>query len=275
MTIIVGTLCQDGVIIAADGLASNNLSNNTPFVGIENLKVEEIKNTIIACAGHDYLMTLFINYMQTEFSRPSHCSNSDEVACLLIKGFQGYWHRLYIAPLLHNSKIQIINKSPVLEDPIKNQQVCSEFQKINEGFEAMFAFEFNNQHFLYTVYGLNQPTMLRENGMWYTILGSGYFTGLPSIHLIKKVLNIQEKPSIEKGIQLTYWTIKHAIEVTSGGIGGKITLIKLGKTSTGYKIEKVDTTGTEEYITSIYDHIYSFVCEIKNSEHAPAFISST
>jgi ATP-dependent protease HslVU (ClpYQ) peptidase subunit len=254
MTIIVGALCNDGVIIAADGMVS------TGFVGLDNLKIETINEMIVACAGSDSLMTLLMNYLRTEYNRPNDCKNSDDVAASIIEGFRLYWQRLYIQTIWQ------------LEDSIKTELIARYYQEMNENFQAMIVFTFEKEHYIYVVIGFNPPVMLRENGVWYFILGSGVNTGLPSIHLIKKVLNIQEKPYIEKGIQLAYWTVKHAIEVTSGGIGGKITLLKLARTTDdSYAIEQVDTTGTEEHIKAMYNHIHSFKHDMEDPEKAPLF----
>lgn len=48
MTILIGILCEDGAIIASDGVASYNLANNIPFVGLSNVKTHVIDNNLRA-----------------------------------------------------------------------------------------------------------------------------------------------------------------------------------------------------------------------------------
>jgi 20S proteasome alpha/beta subunit len=64
MTLLVGILCEDGIVVASDGMMSRNLGV-TPFVGISNIKTHIIDSQlIVACAGDDNLMTQFVNFLR-------------------------------------------------------------------------------------------------------------------------------------------------------------------------------------------------------------------
>lgn len=267
MTIIVGVLCSDGIVIAADGMASNNLGS-TSFVGINNLKTEIIQNKlIVSCAGDDSLMTLFINYLKSD-NLSSLVSNSDEFAFSIINGFHAYCENLYLKPIKNGTPGQVLNDVPI--DPIKYQLVSDFYSKVNQQFAAIIAFEYNGHHFAYTLNGFQPPQMIRDGGIWYKIIGSGGLIGWPSIHLIKNILNIKTQPSVENAIQLAYWTIDHSIEASSGGIGGEIKITKLEKAENNtYKIENVDVTGTKEYINDMYQYIHKFVGDNITTTKAP------
>ena len=67
MTILVGILCEDGAVVASDGMCSMNLGP-TPFVGMSNLKIHIIdEQLIVACAGADNYMTLFVSFLQSHY----------------------------------------------------------------------------------------------------------------------------------------------------------------------------------------------------------------
>lgn len=68
MTICLGILCKDGVVLASDGMESHNLSNNTiNFVSFENLKTHIInENLIVSLAGSGKIMQDFISYLQSK-----------------------------------------------------------------------------------------------------------------------------------------------------------------------------------------------------------------
>ncbi len=201
MTIIVSILCNDGVVIGCDGMASNNLGV-TNFVGVDNLKTEIINDKfIIACAGDDNLMTLFINFLKLSYDSFPHCNSSDEVAFSIVNGFREYCEKQYINPILNNS-VNVVNNVPIILDPIKNQLINEFYKKISDQFQAIISFEKNGEHFIYSLQGFQPPAMMRDKGIWYKIIGSGMLIGAPSIHLIKKILNIKEKPNIDKAIQL-------------------------------------------------------------------------
>ncbi len=271
MTIIVGILCSDGTVIASDSMASNNIGLLN-FIGIENSKTEIIKDFIVSCAGDDNLMTVFINFLNS-YSRPSVIQNSDCIAFSISGGFRQYCERLYIDPIKLDTPIQVINNQVFILDPIKQQLIANFYKKIDEQFHAIITFEHNGNHFLYYFAGFQPPQTLRDNGLWYKIIGSGNLIGMPSIHLIKNILNIKYKPNVEKAIQLAYWTIHHSIEASSGGIGGNIKIIKLQRNDEKYLFENVDTTGCKEYIDNMYQHIHNFNTEIKSSELLPTINS--
>ena len=62
MTIGIGVLCKDGVVIASDGMCSAGL------VGVDNLKTHIIQNKIVCCcAGADNYLQFFINFLNLKF----------------------------------------------------------------------------------------------------------------------------------------------------------------------------------------------------------------
>lgn len=106
----------------------------------------------------------------------------------------------------------------------------------------------------------------RRECVWYEIIGSGFLIGKLSIRLIQNILNIKDVPTVDEAVNFAYWTVKHAIEVSSGGIGGEITIAQIKNNE---KAKIVDIKSAEEYIKNMYEYIHAFGKDIKDIEIAP------
>jgi hypothetical protein len=246
MTILVGILCKDGAVIASDGMASQNLGT-TPFVATNNLKTHIIdEKLIVACAGEDNYMTLFVSFLQSNYASLSkkHEESGADVQALMNELGAKFAHRV----------IEIFKTYP----PELTQNFFTTIQN-GMAFQAIVALPFNNKHYVFHYDGKLAATMLRDNGLWHTILGSGFLIGTPSIHLVKKILKISSSPTVNRGLVLAYWTVNHAIEVSSGGIGGDITTAVLRKVEGQYKAAIENRVSEhKEIIDDIYKHIWSY-----------------
>ena len=262
MTILVGILCEDGAVIAADGMASQNLGQ-TPFVGVNNLKVHCLHDTlVVACAGNDDLMTHFVHFLKSEYGAlySKHSEGSTALALMSEVGAQFAHYIMKVHqqyPQEFFTSVLEIIKSPAGFD-----------------FGALVALPFKDAHYMFRFDGRFNATMLRDNGIWHAILGSGYFVATPSIHLVKKILNISVKPKIDRGQLLAYWTVSHAIEVSSGGIGGEITLATLQKIDGQYKASPESSISEHKgFIDDMYKHIWNYergTCEDGQIKEIPS-----
>ena len=251
MTILVGILCTNGVVIASDGMASMNLGT-TPFVGHSNLKTHVIDNkVIIACAGDDNLMTQFVHFFRSnylEYSKKHELQQSSSIFTLMHE-------------LSSQFAQDIINAIKQYPDELTNNLL----QQINNNgfdFNAIVGAPFNGKHYIFQYDTFLRPHMLRENGIWHIILGSGHLVGNPSIHLVKKILNIKAQPEIDRGQILAYWTISHAIEVSSGGIGGEITTAVLQKINGQYSASIENKVSEHK---SFIEDMYNYIGKYGNS----------
>lgn len=260
MTILVGILCQDGAVIAADSMASHNLGT-TPFVGINNLKIHSIDNKlIVACAGSDDLMTRFVYFVKliypSLFEKYKQQNSSDVLALMTELGAQ-FAHHI----------INIYKQYP----PEWHPQVLEMINKTGFPFQALIALNFNNKHYIFSYDGLFNASMLRDNGIWHVILGSGHLVASPSIHLVKKMLDISLMPTVDRGQILAYWTVRHAIDVSSGSIGGEIKVEVLQKFGDEYRVsEESKSSEHEEFIEAMYTHMRKYSMRAHTEEQIQA-----
>lgn len=247
MTIIVGILCSDGCILASDGMASNNLGT-IPFVGIQNTKIHKISDeAVVSCAGDDNLMTLFLNFLEKNYLR--------------LKNQGNYTCPIELATAIGSQFSHQVISSYGQYPPLFQEHYINKMKQ-NSGLEfgAVIAFEFNGEHCMFGYDGFLNPSKIRTNGIWYSIIGSGALVAKPSIHLVKKILKIENQPDVNQGSILAYWTISHAIDVSSGGIGGNISLFSLSKEKGNerYKISEINTSENKTAIEAIYTHIWNY-----------------
>ena len=247
MTISLGILCKDGIVLASDGMASFNFGN-TNFVGIDNLKIHIVKNFIFGFAGDDSLMQHFISYMSiSELT----AENPNVLVSNMCSNFVKYYYELY-------------NNYP---EQIKNQILTQFHNNIaNCQLSILFAFYINNDFYLYEIHQNLQFSQLKQDCSWYRIIGSGTLLGYPSIRLINNLLNIKSVPSVDEAIIIAHWTIQHAIDTSSGGIGGNVTIACLRNENDTFCSDYCDTNDSTEYMVDFYKHVHCFKKGIKEIE---------
>lgn len=251
MTIIIGTLCRDGVVIGSDGMASLNLGM-TNFVGLNNLKTRIINNSVIvSSAGRDDVTNDFNRYLELNFE--SIASRYEDPVDFAQEICSGFWRKIFENYAKYPPQVaQLLSQTP-----LPNGQMSIK----NIGISSLLAFYLKDKFYLFCLDENNNfyPQIVTENGLWYRILGSGFLVGNPSMLLIKKMLNIDATPSVEDAKLLVYWTIAHSIEASSGGIGGKISIAVLKKEQDSIKCyfdENLEEQKTA--IDSVYRHIWQF-----------------
>ena len=174
MTIGIGILCKDGIVFASDGMCSAGP------VGVDNLKTHIVKDRIVfCCAGADNYLQFFLNFLNLKFNEfqfdvPNR--TADNIISSIVNGFYTYI-----------SALMVVNIPPHTQN-ILLQRLQNDFLSQPSQFQAIVGFFHNSNFYLYRIEGLT-PSPIKPTGMWYTIIGSGFFHGMPSIHLIKKITN--------------------------------------------------------------------------------------
>ena len=244
MTILLSILCKDGVVIGSDSMSTLGMVGTG--VGVPNNKTVVLEDLIVSCAGDDRLMSKFVLFLENNFHHyAEEFKDSSDVYDLPNKistEFSKYLYAHYEA----------------MPEQIRNMILISIQQAPGFNFSAFIAFSWKGNHYLFSYCTKLLPAIVRDDGIWHQIRGSGSSVASPSIHLVKKLLDINEKPDVNRGSLLCYWTIKHAIEVSSGGIGGNINIKILRKNGGKYQIEEGNIAEHESFLTDFYKHIHSY-----------------
>lgn len=260
MTICVGILCTDGVVIAADSMMSNKI------LGMSNQKAYEFPFGIGAIAGGDYLGKFFAHNLSN--STFNFQSSKDPYS--------------FIQPMANLVINQIIEANPGIQ-PQLNQMMLNAQQR-NEVFNfvnlcALVGFKLDNKFYLanFQPASFNSPfgacITKPEDRTFWQIIGSGYNTSAPLVSLLCDILNINGKPDITQGKVLAYWLVKYAIDNASGYVGGDVDILEMVNNNTevglGFAINRVDFQECEELKGDLMRHIKSYSSANNNSPSIP------
>lgn len=256
MTIGIGVLCRDGVVIASDGMGAAGP------VGVDNLKTHIIQNRIVCCcAGADRYLQFFLNFLNLKFNEfhfDAPNRTADEIISSIVTGFYTY------VTVLMSTNIPAHTQNTLL------QSLQNDFLQ-NIQFAAVIGFYHCNNFYLYRVDGLI-VSPIQPTGTWYTIIGSGFTNGMPSIHLIKKIIQIDSIPNVANAVNLAYWTVDHAIEVSSAYIGGNVAIASIRKNNDNtFSVQTENTEQCKGFVEDVYRHIKTYFEQPAEVARVPEF----
>lgn len=256
MTIGIGVLCRDGVVIASDGMGTAGP------VGVDNLKTHIIKDRIVCCcAGSDRYLQLFLNFLNlkyNDFNFDIPEKTPDKIISDIVTGFYNFVNDL------------MINRVPTHTHQVLIQSLQNDFLQ-NIQFVAVIGFYHCNKFYLYRVDGLIVSPILPA-GTWYTIIGSGFTNGMPSIHLIKKIIQIDSIPNVANAVNLAYWTVDHAIEVSSAYIGGNVAVASIRKNNDDtFSVQMENIEQCKGFVDDVYRHIKTYFEQPAEVARVPEF----
>jgi len=221
MTILVGILCQDGVVIGSDSSAT---FSSPSFPTIEQLckKIKIIDTRIIiAGTGEVGLGQRFIDIVTR------------------------FWHNK-----------GFMNKTPIMACT----EICKEAvlnfiatrSKIEYG--ALMAFAVNGRFILCEFPpGKLQPELKGYDGnLWYVAMGSGQMIADPFLGFIRRIFWKDTPPTnINGGIFAALWTLKHTINLNPGGIQGPPQIGVLKREGKEIKARMLEADELEEHKENI------------------------
>lgn len=195
MTVIVGVLCDDGVVVGSDSSAS--LGAGGAFTVEQPVKkVFTFEDRfIMAGTGHCGLCQRF------EF---------------VIEGYMGQ------VPNYHEQSRHLTSKNlsaGLIADSAQTKAA------LNLG--AIVAFQ-SADGFQLCEYepGMFQPEF-KSPKQWFSTMGSGQGLTDPLMGMLRRVFFDGKQPSLNEGIFAVTWALSHAIELNTGGIGGPIQIAVL------------------------------------------------
>jgi 20S proteasome alpha/beta subunit len=197
MTILIGVLCEDGIVIGSDSSAT--------FSSGQVVKTIEQPTTKIFTVGDDLL------YAGT--------------------GSFGLIQRL--GQVITRKKIEFKNKTELDIGKIISRSVLEDMREtfLNPGqLGAIMAFstgptkfhliEFDSQNF--------QPEA-KFTDLWFCSMGSGQLITDPFLAFIRKTMFDGKKPKLNEGVFAVYWALAQAIDLNTGGINGPPQIATLSK----------------------------------------------
>ncbi|GIW53028.1 MAG: hypothetical protein KatS3mg081_2383 [Gemmatimonadales bacterium] len=243
MTLIVGILCQNGVVLAADGAATlSAMGQHTVRQPIKKLEV--ISNSIIlGVSGPVGLAQRFGGILRDMWdARELANLKAYEAMQLLRRKFFEYVEcEMRVAqvskPLIGpNAATAPAISSTVVALPIRGEPCL---------------FQFDHQC---------SPEQVTP-GLPFVAIGSGQLIADPFLAFIKRIFWSEGPPSLSDGLFAAVWTLRHAIDTNPGGVSDPIQAVVLKKEGKNWIAEDLTSHHLEEHeeaIKAAEDHLRKF-----------------
>lgn len=195
MTVLVGILCKDGVVIGSD----SSVTFGTPgghTIEQSARKIEVIEGCMIL-AGTG----------QVGYGQRFHHQLED-----------GYTKKSYS------------NKSHIEVGKLMSQNAIKDFAETsaNRGqYGALVAVACQKKPALCEFAVADFQPEWKTDQIWYASMGSGQMIADPFLGLMRKVFWKDGMPSLADGVFAAVWTLQHTIDINAGGVNGPIHLATL------------------------------------------------
>jgi len=239
MTVIVGVLCKDAVVIGSDSSATFVTPELKGTIEQKTEKIETVDSRIIVAGsgevgkGQRFKEIVRIASQNNKFSK-------GETAIGVTK---------------HISHEAIKDFSFTFS----GNASAGEFSKHQYG--AIIAFPLGSTLSLCEFHPFNFQPELKDKNIWFVSLGSGQNIADPFLAFIKNIFWKNEMPTRSEGIFATTWTIQHAIDVNPGGIKGPIKIATLELDKKGNAIAR---NLEEDQMAEHYERIEEINTYLKN-----------
>lgn len=214
MTLIVGILCEDGIVVASDSLATF-AKEGVPTIGQQEMqKVLKLSDSVLfACTGSVGMGQLISQMVETSWQGSQF--NKFKTPADMMNGI-GLEISKLVTPYLQTANLS----RPLVGDAsasLCKTLIAMPVRKI----PCLFTFDYNGAP--------EQAT----SELAFISLGSAQPIADPFLALLRRLLWSETQPSLAEGRLAAVWTIDHARQTNPGGVGGPIQLATLGGESSG------------------------------------------
>jgi len=213
MTVLVGILCQDGVVIGTDSSATFGSAGGCKTVEQPVRKIEIVGGQIIVAGT----------------------------------GEVGLGQR-FVQVVAQHKKV-FTDKTPIEAAKTICIEARADFISTNASgaYGALVAFPHLGKLYLVEFgEGTLQPEFKTE-AMWYGSMGSGQAIADPFLGLMRRAYCPAGPPLLRTGKFIAAWTLRHTCDVNPGGIKEPVVLSALTNTPTGYVSEILSPENMAEH----------------------------
>ena len=224
MTVVVGVLCSDGVVIGSDSSATFAAGGGS-FRTIEQecKKVEIVQDKVILSGtGQIGLGQRFCEIVDSYWKN---------------KNYDGKTH-IQIGRDLCRRAIEDFNFTYGIGEKGVVQ------------YGALLAFPHTDSFYLCEFTEGNLQPEFKTTSLWYVSMGSGQLITDPFLGFIRKIFWGNNLPKLQDGIFATTWALSHAIELNPGGINGPLQLAVLRKNGTNSEVKVLENSEIEEHVNN-------------------------
>lgn len=217
MTVIIGTRCEDGIVMGADSSATFTQGNQKT---IEQPNQEKVKLVDEGCMW------------------------AGTGAVGLGQRFQCVLHK-------NRESLKLKQKREAIEavtDICKHVVTDFADTRVPPGmFGALLAFYANNSFHLCEYEPSRFQPELKLGDTCFVAMGSGQSIADPFLALLRAIFWKARQPRVNEAIFVTLWVLKHAIEVNPGGIGPPPHIAVLDKSNGGPRTRELNDHEIQEH----------------------------
>ena len=233
MTILIGILCRDGVVIGSDTSATS-VDGQTPTIEQPTHKIEIVSNRmIVACSGPLGLAQRFTAIVEKASENKLFAKGKQPLEVgkeLCGRALQDFASTGLAAPFDFGALIAF---------PIGSGLNLCEFETIRF-----------------------QPELKGGGSLWYVAMGSGQAICDPFLGLQRRVFwKDGRPPTLMDGIFATVWTLQHVVDLNPGGIKGPIEVAVLDNSKHGADARLLGERELDEHrnnIVGLEEHISKY-----------------
>ena len=243
MTIIVGVLCQDGVVIGADGSATF-AQGQLPIIEQPTQKIDIIDDSMIVVGTGEVGLGQRFKAIIEE--------------CIKLPNYQ---------------KMTAVNMMTELShQAIKNfAYTFTQPEKIPYG--ALLAFSAGGKPQLCEFQYENMRPELKSSLLWFVSMGSGQFIVDPFLGLLRKVYWDSGSPTLQQGKFAVTWALRHAVDCNAGGINEPIQIatLTLGKAGKSHArlIDDDELEEHRQYVNEAEEHLRKLPGNLREADDTP------
>lgn len=244
MTVLIGLLCQDGIVIGADSSAT---FGNGQISTIEQpcKKVHIVKDSVILAGtgqvglGQRYQALVERYWQESRYLKKTHIEIGKDIAASCVQDF-------------------ISTSAPRGE------------------FGALLAFSIGKNFHVCEFAAKDLQPEFKNNQMWYVSMGSGQVIADPFLGLLRTVFWGDHLPLLNEGVFYVTWALQHTIDLNTGGINGPMQIATLSYDET-LKCNKARILQDDEIlehknnVSGIHEHLrkYKETLQGKDAKKVP------
>lgn len=207
MTILVGVLCKEGVIIGSD--SSSTLSAvNSNTIEQPAQKTFVVGNDLIFAttgpAGLGQRLHFILHQMRTNPETKWHASHHQPIAQWISTSMIKNMDQTYLKP---------------------------------GNLGALLAFACGDSFHLCEFGVVDFQPQIKDSGSWFVSMGSGQSITDPFFGLLRRTLFRDSQPNLAEGVAAAYWALHNTIDLNTGGIKGPVQLAELRRSSKDQSFE--------------------------------------
>lgn len=229
MTIIVGILCSDGVVMASDSAVTFGDAGGATVEQLGMQKVHLLGGQLLySSTGAVGISQLIADKIETNWKSRAYSGVKTAPAMMSRLGQE---INALVLPYLQTAQMQ----RNVTGDA--SQSLC----------KSMLAVPVNHKPFLFS-FDFNGAPEMSTTGTPWVAFGSGQRIADPFLAFLRRILFPESEPTVAVGRLAAIWAISHVRRINTGGVGGKIQVATMVSDGSGQpSVSVMDETDIQEH----------------------------